>query len=87
MTLLARALVKAPDLILLDEPCQGLDSEHRGMFLNMTESLVSGSDTTLIYVTHIFDEIPKGINKLLQLRSGTIHSLGRIPRNRKISLD
>jgi molybdate transport system ATP-binding protein len=82
MTLLARAMVKAPDLLLLDEPCQGLDTMHRGMFLEILESLLRHSETTIIYVTHVADEIPNGIRKVLQLQNGRIIRCGAIPKNR-----
>ena len=81
MTLLARALVKAPDLLLLDEPCQGLDSAHRSRFLAIIESVLRHSETTIIYVTHVADEIPKGIHKVLQLQNGRIKRSGDIPKN------
>jgi molybdate transport system ATP-binding protein len=86
MMLLARALVKCPDLLLLDEPCQGLDSAHRDRFLTLIGSLLRASDTTIVYVTHISDEIPNGIHKILQLRDGRVFRSGRIPKNRKIVL-
>jgi molybdate transport system ATP-binding protein len=86
MTLLARALVKAPDLLLLDEPCQGLDPIHRGMLLEILESVLRHSETTIIYVTHVADEIPKGIRKVLQLQNGRIIRSGTIPKNRSIIL-
>ena len=56
MTLLARALVKGPDLLVLDEPCQGLDAAHRARFIRTVEALLR--HTTVIYVTHRRDEIP-----------------------------
>lgn len=65
MTLLARALVKGPDLLVLDEPCQGLDSAHRARFIQTVEALLRHS--TVIYVTHRRDEIPRGINRALRL--------------------
>jgi molybdate transport system ATP-binding protein len=86
MTLLARALVKSPDLLLLDEPCQGLDSSHRDMFLSVIESVLSRAEITIIYVTHLKDEIPEGISQILQLKNGRVFRSGRIPRNRKIIL-
>jgi len=65
MTLLARALVKGPDLLVLDEPCQGLDAAHRTRFIRTVEALLG--HTTVIYVTHRRDEIPAEINRVLRL--------------------
>jgi molybdate transport system ATP-binding protein len=65
--LLARALVKAPPLLILDEPCQGLDQAHREEFVNAVEMLVRKHSATVIYVTHRDDEIPPSIKKVLRL--------------------
>jgi len=65
MTLLARALVKSPDLLVLDEPCQGLDSGHRAQFIGTVTALLR--HTTVIYITHRSDEIPLGIDRVLRL--------------------
>ncbi len=70
MVLLARALVKSPDLLLLDEPCQGLDRTHRTTFLRILEALLRQSATTMVYVTHRPDEIPDGIQRVLKLKNG-----------------
>jgi molybdate transport system ATP-binding protein len=76
MTLLARALVKGPDLLVLDEPCQGLDAAHRARFIRTVEALLR--HTTVIYVTHRRDEIPAGINRVLRLSvDARRHSLPR----------
>ncbi len=75
LTLLARALVKAPDLLLLDEPCQGLDPAHRKMFLEILESILRHPETTMVYVTHNADEIPRGIRKTLYLKDGRIYQM------------
>ena len=50
--LIARAMVKHPQLLLLDEPCLGLDEANRQLVLAMTERLCSEGGTTLVYVTH-----------------------------------
>jgi molybdate transport system ATP-binding protein len=76
MVLLARALVKSPDLLLLDEPCQGLDFAHRSRFLKAVESLLLSNSVTLIYVTHVPDEIPNGIDRILRLREGRVVQSG-----------
>jgi molybdate transport system ATP-binding protein len=70
MLLLARALVKEPSLLLLDEPCQGLDTEHRELFIRTIESLIRAREVTVIYVTHRIDEIPRSIRRVLRLDQG-----------------
>jgi molybdate transport system ATP-binding protein len=68
--LLARALVKNPPLLILDEPCQGLDSAHRQFFVRMVNGLVRAGSVTAIYVTHRNDEIPPAIRNVLRLARG-----------------
>ena len=87
LALLARALVKSPDLLLLDEPCQGLDAQHRNRFISIIESILRHSETTLIYVTHVANEIPRGIGKVLQLRAGQIIRSGSMAGNRGMHLE
>jgi molybdate transport system ATP-binding protein len=67
MVLLTRALVKNPPLLILDEPCQGLDIgqiEHIKKVLNY---LVEHSDTTLIYVSHYVTDIPSCVKQTKEL--------------------
>lgn len=70
--LLARALVKNPPLLLLDEPCQGLDEEATKEFLQLVDAICDASDKTLIYVSHYDVEIPETVNKKLILEKGRI---------------
>jgi molybdate transport system ATP-binding protein len=67
MVLLARALVKQPLLLILDEPCQGLDSAHRDSFVRAVDALIRARAVTAIYVTHRPDEIPPSITRVLRL--------------------
>ena len=67
MVLLARALVKGPRLLLLDEPCQGLDPAHRQVFVKAVDDLVRDGAVTAIYVTHRQEEIPPSIRRVLRL--------------------
>jgi len=58
MALLARALVKNPELLLLDEACQNLDYDHMVYFRGLINELTVKLNKTLIYVTHNTEEIP-----------------------------
>jgi molybdate transport system ATP-binding protein len=52
LALLARAMVKQPDLLILDEPCQGLDDINREMVLKLIDHLGNTGTTQILYVTH-----------------------------------
>lgn len=70
MVLLARALVKNPRLLILDEPCQGLDAAHRDLFVREVDALLRSGSVTAIYVTHRPEEIPRSIKRVLRLSNG-----------------
>lgn len=59
MLLIARSMVKFPELLILDEPCQGLDDANREMVLKLIDHLGSTGKTQIIYVSHrLEDRIP-----------------------------
>lgn len=76
--LLARALVKSPDLLILDEPCQGLDPGHTKRFTRLLDHICLHDQTTLIYVTHRKEEIPECVTHALELENGRIKRLEKI---------
>ena len=67
LVFLARALVKNPPLLILDEPCQGLDEENMVYFRELVNELAVSLDKTLIYVTHYEVEIPACVNQFFRL--------------------
>lgn len=70
MVLIAGALAKAPDLLVLDEPSQGLDQGRRTHLLDILERTLQTTDTTLILVTHDLDEVPSSMTHGLMLQRG-----------------
>ncbi|MBC7920548.1 MAG: ATP-binding cassette domain-containing protein [Ferruginibacter sp.] len=76
LVLLARALVKDPPLLILDEPCQGLDRRHTEGFKSLVEHACRSAHRTLIYVTHYAGEIPDCVEKILRLDAGRVVETG-----------
>lgn len=58
MVLLARAFVKDPELLILDEPLHGLDTQRREMVRALIDAFCSRPEKTLIMVTHYPEELP-----------------------------
>ena len=67
--LLARALVNRPRLLLLDEPCTGLDAATRGVVLTQLEKLARSGVQVVMATHHASDVIPS-VNRILRLRNG-----------------
>lgn len=65
LVLIGRALIKQPPLLILDEPCQGLDDISRQMVLAFISRLASQKSMTLLYVTHHPTEIPTAVSRRL----------------------
>lgn len=56
LLLIARALIKVPQLLLLDEPTQGLDQTNRTSLLDLLEEVAAEQLCTILYVSHREDE-------------------------------
>lgn len=67
LLLIARAMVKHPRLLILDEPCNGLDALNRQKVLALIELLAAQGRTTLLYVSHQPEDRIQGISRLLDL--------------------
>lgn len=81
--LIARALMARPRLLVLDEPCAGLDPVARENFLRFVEKFArrnrGASSPALVLVTHHVEEITPAFSHALLLRGGRVVAAGRRP--------
>ncbi|NEW06720.1 ABC transporter ATP-binding protein [Paenibacillus sp. SYP-B3998] len=77
--LIARALMASPKLLILDEPCNGLDLFSREQLLEAIERLAQDEQApTLLYVTHHTEEILPIFQHALLLRRGEVFRQGQL---------
>lgn len=75
--LIGRALMSDPELLILDEPTNGLDFIAREQLLEAIENISGKSDSpTVLYVTHHIEEILPSFTKTLLLKSGKVFKAG-----------
>ena len=68
--LILRAAVKSPRVLILDEPCHGLDENYRSKILDLLEKIASTGTTTLLHVTHDPTEVLDCEKHVLELHPG-----------------
>lgn len=77
-TLLARAFMNEPELLVLDEPCSGLDITARENFLNNLQKMAESSENKIpfIYVSHQIEEIIPAVTHVAILKDGKMIAKG-----------
>jgi iron complex transport system ATP-binding protein len=76
--LIARALINRPSLLILDEPCVGLDPAAKERFLGDLSRLANRPDApTMVMVTHHIEEIDPWISWVMVLKNGEVLASGR----------
>lgn len=73
--LIARALMAEPKLLILDEPCTGLDVFAREQLLSMIHK-VAANGPTIIYVTHHVEEILPCFSHTMLIKQGEVFAAG-----------
>lgn len=77
LVLISRALMANPELLILDEPCNGLDLFAREKLLTQIQQIAEQDNhPTLLYVTHHTEEILPCFNHLMLLKEGEIFAKG-----------
>jgi iron complex transport system ATP-binding protein len=78
--LVARALMARPRVLILDEPCAGLDPAAREHFLRFLQRFGAQKDSpTLVLVTHHVEEIMPVFSRALILKGGRVLASGKMP--------
>lgn len=72
LVVLIRAFIKKPALLVLDEPCQGLDAQQVILVKNIIDHICRSTNVTVLYVSHYDNEVPAGVTHTLQLAGGRI---------------
>lgn len=75
--LIARALMGNPELLILDEPCTGLDVFSREYLLSTIRKLAENTEVTIVFVTHYTEEIMDVFSNCLLLKDGRIYAKDR----------
>lgn len=76
--LIGRALMAKPRVLILDEPCAGLDPAAREHFLQFIQRLGAQKNSpTLVLVTHHAEEIMPVFSRILILKDGRVLATGR----------
>lgn len=66
-TLIARALAVEPDILILDEPTNGMDTPSHHSLLTLINQLHKDKHLTIILVSHLLSDVANGVNKLILL--------------------
>jgi len=76
--LIARAMMNEPEILLLDEPCSGLDIIAREVFLHNIQDLAEENGMAIVYVTHHTEEILPFFNKAALMKDGQLVAKGAL---------
>lgn len=75
--LIGRALMPEPRVLILDEPCEGLDLRARETILSRLDALIAApGGPSLLMVTHRVEEIPPGVTHALVMQDGRVLAAG-----------
>ncbi|HEX5787634.1 MAG TPA: molybdenum ABC transporter ATP-binding protein [Woeseiaceae bacterium] len=75
---IGRAVLRAPRVLLMDEPVAALDAEHRQEILPFIRRLHTGSGIPVLYVTHSIEELCQLCDQLVLVDAGRVRASGEL---------
>lgn len=75
---IASIIAMKPQVLILDEPCAGLDPKGREMILNMIKEYQSKTESTVIFVSHAMEDIARLCSKVLVMNQGCVAMFGTV---------
>jgi molybdate transport system ATP-binding protein len=73
---LARALLAAPRILLMDEPLSGLDDARRNEIMGLIERVRDDFKVPILYVTHTREEVRRLATQVIWLKAGRVEAVG-----------
>ena len=77
---LAQALVHSPELVVLDEPTNGLDPQGRDEMLELVRRLSRDLGISVLFSSHVLEDVERTCDAVVVLREGRVAAQGRISR-------
>lgn len=84
LVLIARALVKSPLLLALDEPCQGLDDQQTKQIISLLDTVHEQTGISILYISHYDADVPGCVRHVLELTDGEAAISKREIKNKRI---
>lgn len=77
---IASIIAMEPQVLILDEPCAGLDPKGREVILNMIKEYQNKTGNTVLFVSHSMEDVAKLCSKVLVLNKGEVAMCDTVPK-------
>ena len=77
---IASIIAMEPQVLILDEPCAGLDPKGREVILNMIKEYQNKMENTVLFVSHSMEDVAKLCSKVLVLNKGEVAMCDTVPK-------
>ena len=84
---LARALASDPEILFLDDPLRGLDTDTKAETLALVTQAVAGAGIPALHVTHSADEIARFADRVLRIEDGRLAGWDRPPATLYVTVE